>query len=61
LLFHMQLVLLRYGADRLSHEEVAARLNITSKRVREMLRRASRAIPLVADATPLEVVGSCTS
>jgi len=39
-----------------SYWQVATRLGASPERVRMILRRASKAIPLVADATPLEVV-----
>ena len=47
---------LAYGDRRLSHVEVAVQLGVTPLRVKEVLRRASRAIPLVADTAPLDVL-----
>lgn len=41
---------------KMSHEEVASRLGVTAARVKEVLRRASRAVPLVSDDAPLDVL-----
>ena len=51
------------GERRMSDAEVAEVLGggVTPARVRGMLRRASRAIPLVADVEPLDVVHGTTS
>ena len=42
--------------DGRTREEVAVLLGTTPERVRSTLRRASRAVPLVADPTPLDVI-----
>ena len=42
--------------DRKPVEEVASRMNLPPRRVKAILRKASKAIPLVADAAPLDVV-----
>ena len=42
--------------DGRTREEVAIALGVSPDRVRSTLRRASRAVPLVADPTPLDVI-----
>ena len=42
--------------DGRTREEVADELGVSPDRVRSTLRRASRAVPLVADPTPLDVI-----
>ena len=42
--------------DGRTREEVANELGVSPDRVRSTLRRASRAVPLVADPTPLDVI-----
>ena len=48
--------LLSETCTRTSREEVAAKLSVSPELVRAMLRKASKAIPLVADPEPLDII-----